>query len=135
HRLSATILYSAAPSGGQPTNERRRANAESAAGSIFAACAHVATDHGDGDATSIQRRAGAAVAATLEAASAESGSSSKADHYAGTGENGDGRSHSLRQPKAGHESAQEPGRRNHGAGRDKIHSAGRQQFRDGPQAA
>ena len=32
----------------------------------------------------------------------------KADRYAGPGENGDGRPHSVRRPKAGHESAQDP---------------------------
>src|SRR5262249_53546981 len=112
--------------------ERRGTHAQSAAGSISIAYAHMARNRGDSGAAG--RRAGAAVATTLQAASAESGPPSKADHYPGTGANGDGRPHSSRQPKAGHESAQEPDRGNHSAGRNEVHRTGRQQFRDGPQA-
>src|SRR5262249_29044689 len=126
HEASSRLSVGSSDERVQPTNERRKAYAEREAGSIFAACAHVATDHVDGGAASMQHRAGAAVPATLEAASAKSGSSGKADYYSGTGENGHGRPHSLRQPKAGHESAQEPGWRNHGAGRNEIRRAGRQ---------
>src|SRR5215510_10402586 len=47
----------------------------------------------------------------------------------------DRRPHSLRQPKVGHESAQESGRGNHGPGWHETYRPGRQQFRNGPQAA
>src|SRR5260370_9956805 len=113
------------------SDERRRAHAESAAGLIFIACARVALARGD---TSVAGRRAGTVVATLEAAVAESGPSGKTDHYARTGENGDGRPHSLRQPKAGHESAQESGWGNHGPGWHETHRPGRQQFRTGPQA-
>src|SRR6266436_5960783 len=114
--MSATAYYELLSRGRErgckPTITRRRAYAQSAAGSIFIACANVARDRGN---AVRERRAGAAVAPTHQAAPAKSGANGEAHHYAGTGENADGRPHSLRQPQTGYESAQESRGGNHRA--------------------
>jgi hypothetical protein len=117
---------------GRGGHTKRGAYVQPATVSIIIARADDPCDSDGISAACIRRRAGAAAASTFENASAESGPSGKADRYAGAGKNGDGRPHSLRQPEAGHESAQEPGRGNHGAGWDAVHRAGRQPFRHRP---
>src|SRR5260370_2529843 len=62
--------------------ERRRAHAQSEAGSIFIACVRVARARGD---TSVAGRRAGTVVATLEAAVAESGHSGKTDTSPSTG--------------------------------------------------
>jgi hypothetical protein len=73
--------------------------------------------------------ANAAVPTPLETAAAESGSSGEENHHAGTGENCDGGPHSVRQPKARNEFAQEPCWENHHSGWDADHGASRQTVR------